>query len=62
MLLPQQEVQAILNESRKRGPYRKYTPKERAEVGRFALENGILAAVRKYTKVVPFVSSNKEER
>ena len=45
------EVQAILDESRKRGLYGKYTPKERAEVGRFAVENGILATVRKYTRV-----------
>ena len=40
------EVQAVLDEakSRKRGPYRKYSPKERAEIGKFAFENSVLAA------------------
>ena len=47
------EVQTVLDEakSRKRGPYRKYSPKERAEIGKFAVENGVLAAARKYSKV-----------
>ena len=47
------EVQAVLDEakSRKRGPYRKFSPKKRAEIGKFAVENGVLAAARKYSKV-----------
>ena len=35
----------------KRGLYGKYTPKERAEIGKYGMENGVLAAVRRYSKV-----------
>ena len=37
-------------ESRRRGKYQKYTEKQRAQVGRYAAENGVQAAVRKFSR------------
>ena len=48
------EVEVVLNDAAaksKRGPYKKYTPKERADIGKFGAENGVQAAVRKYSRV-----------
>ena len=47
------EVQSILDQQskpKKRGPYERYTPSERAKIGKFASECGVQAAVRKFSK------------
>ena len=36
----------------KTGPYRKYTRKELANIGKFGAENGVQAADRRYSRVV----------
>ena len=38
------------NRPRKRGPYRKYTPVQRAEIGKYSSENGVMSTVRKFSK------------
>ena len=47
----------IHSETSKRGCYRKYTDKQRFEIGRYASENGPVAAVRRFQKT--FHSLNK---
>lgn len=47
------EVRRVIEESsksKKRGPYKRYTPGDRAKIGRFASENGVMAAVRKFSQ------------
>ena len=45
------QVQAVLQKSSKRGKYNRYSSKERAEVGKYAVANGTKATIRKYSKV-----------
>ena len=48
------EVEVVLNDTvakSKRGLYRKYTSKERTNIGKFGAENGVQATVRKYSRV-----------
>ena len=50
-----QEVEVVLNDvaaKSKRGPYRKYTPRERADIGKFGVKNGLQVAVRRYSRVL----------
>ena len=42
------EVQSLLSKTRKRSPYQRYSPEERAVIGRFATEHGVPAAVTFY--------------
>ena len=44
------EVQSLLSKTRKRSPYQRYIPEERAVIARFATEHGVPAAVRRYSK------------
>ena len=43
-------VQQVAERKPTRGPYRKYTQSERAEIGKYSLENGISAAQRKFSR------------
>ena len=38
------------SQSRKRGPYHKFSPRERAVIGKYAAESGVLAAKRKFSQ------------
>ena len=46
------EVQEAMNSKgrKKRGPYGRYSPDERAEIGQYACDNGIAAAARHFSK------------
>jgi len=37
----------------KRGPYEHFDDEERAQIGRYAADHGVAAAVRHYTKMYP---------
>ena len=41
-----QEVQAILKQSRKRGPYKKYDTEVHTQIGKYSAHHGVEAAVR----------------
>ena len=42
------EVSAIIEKSKKRGHYRRYSPEERAQIGKAAHQFGIAATVRRF--------------
>lgn len=42
----------------KRGPYHRYTSDERARIGKFAVECGVKAAVRRYSKEYPKINES----
>ena len=44
------EVAQVTNEAGKRGPYRKYSPQERLEIGRYASDHGTAAAARYFSR------------
>ncbi len=44
------QTQATSEAGKKRGPYRKYSPEERLEIGQYASENGIAAAARHFSR------------
>ncbi len=56
------EVKAMLAGSTqptsKRGKYHKYSPKDRAAIGKFAAENGVPAARRKYSPKFPYINES----
>ena len=54
------EVQAVIDKEKKqRGPYKKYTPKQRAEIGKYAYHHGITAAAKHFsTKLKTKISEN----
>ena len=43
-----QMLAANTSQSRKRGPYHKFSPRERAVIGKYVAECGVLAAKRKF--------------
>ena len=45
-----EEVTRARSGVKKRGPYRRYTPEERMEIGRYASNHGITAAARYFTR------------
>ena len=45
-----EEVTRARSGVKKRGPYRRYTPEERMEIGRYACNHGITAAARYFTR------------
>ena len=49
----QNEVETIIQSKKKRGTYAVYTPKERFEIGKYAVENGTSKAVSRYKSRFP---------
>ena len=49
----QNEVEATIQSKKKRRIYVVYTPKERFEIGKFAIENGTSKAVSRYKSRFP---------
>ena len=49
------EVRSVIvsHNSKKRGHYEKYTPEQKAMIGKRAAEHGVVAAVRYYIKDFP---------
>ena len=47
------EVSAELKKLGKRTPYLKLTPEKKADIGKYAAENGIKSAVRHFSKDFP---------
>ena len=45
-----QEVQAILKQSRTRGPYKKYDTEVRAQIGKYSSLRGVVAAARFFSR------------
>ena len=43
------EVEDILSKSKRKGPYRRYTPEERATIGKYAIDHGVNEAAHKYS-------------
>ncbi len=43
------EVQEA-SQSKKRGPYNRFTPEQRARIGRYVCENGVVAASKHFSK------------
>ena len=44
------EIKQLTAKSSKRGPYHRYTAKERADIGMYALQNGVQAARQKFSQ------------
>ncbi|EDO32724.1 predicted protein [Nematostella vectensis] len=51
-------VEAAVEASRRKGPYHRFTPEQRAEIGHYALENGTAKAVRLYKNEFPTLSES----
>ena len=47
------EVKVELQRGKTRGPYTKFTPEQKAEIGKRAAEHGVVATVRYYEKRFP---------
>ena len=47
-------VEKALDETGKRGKYNKYSPNDRAKIGKYAAKNGATRAARHYSKVMGF--------
>ena len=47
------EVSEATKKLEKRGPYMKLTPEKKADIGKYAAENGIVSAVRRFSKDFP---------
>ena len=52
------EVQSLLEKGKKRGPYQRYTPTERAKIGKFAVQYGVRAAIQRYSKDHPKINES----
>ena len=55
------EVSEATKKLEKRGPYMKLTPEKKADIGKYAAENGIVSAVRRFSKdssYSPFTGSH----
>ena len=55
-------VEKALNETGKRGKYNKYSPNDRAKIGKYAAENGATKAARHYSKVMGFTINESTAR
>ena len=60
MQLANSEIRSVIasHNSKKRGHYEKYTPEQKAMIGKRAAEHGVVAAIRYYIKDFPNLKEN----
>ena len=56
--VPSTSIAAANSDSKERGHYEKYTPKQKTMIGKRAAEHGVVAAVRYYIKDFPNLKEN----